>query len=134
MNETMNYALKVKTSLNYEAALEKVTRLLKEEGFGILTEIDISAVMKKKLDVDFKKYKILGACNPGYAYKTLRAEDLIGVFLPCNVIVYEEGEGSVVAAINPYMMAQVMNNSDIQEVGEEVGEIFGRILSKMENT
>lgn len=128
----MNYALKIKTSLKYEDAVKEVTKLLKEEGFGILTEIDVASTLKEKIGVDFKKYVILGACNPGFAHKTVSAEPLIGVFLPCNVIVYEDGEGSVIAAMNPYMMAQVIGNEAVVEVGQKVGDIFSRILSKME--
>ncbi len=132
MNTAMNYALKIKTSLKYEDAVKKVTQLLKEEGFGILTEIDVAATLKEKIGVDFKKYVILGACNPGFAHKTISAEPLIGVFLPCNFIVFEEEEGSVIAAMNPYMMSQVINNETIGEVGEKVGDIFSRVMSKME--
>jgi len=133
MNKTMEYALKVKTSLKYEDAVKKVTELLKEEKFGILTEIDVKSTLAKKINVDFKKYVILGACNPGFAHRTLEAEPLIGVFLPCNVIVYEEGEGSVIAAMNPYMMAEVIANDEIREVGKKVGDIFSKILKKMES-
>jgi len=88
----------------YEAAIEKVTAALKEEGFGVLTTIDVKDTLKKKLNVDFRKYVILGACNPPLAYKTLQAETEIGLLLPCNVIVYENDEGkSVVSAIDPVM-------------------------------
>ena len=132
MNTPMNYALKIKTSLKYEDAVKEVTKLLKEEGFGILTKIDVTSTLKEKIGVDFKKYVILGACNPGFAHKTISAEPLIGVFLPCNVIVFEEEEGSVIAAMNPYMMAQVIGNEAVVEVGDKVGDIFSRILSKME--
>lgn len=132
MNKTMNYAMKIKTSLKYEDAIKKATQLLKEEGFGILTEIDVAATLKEKIGVDFKRYVILGACNPKFAHKTISAEPLIGVFLPCNVIVYEEDEGSVIAAMNPYMMAEVINNPEVNEVGQKVGDIFSRILGKME--
>jgi len=131
MNKTLEYALKVKTSLGYDDAIKKVTELLKEEGFGILTEIDAKATLKKKIDVDFKKYIILGACNPRFAYKTLEAENLIGVFLPCNIIVYEEMEGSVVAAMNPYLMAEMINNEKVKEVAVKVTAIFKGILRKM---
>lgn len=131
MNTTINYALKIKTPLSYEDAKKKVTQLLKEEGFGILTEIDVAAVLKEKIDVDFRKYVILGACNPTFAHLTMSAEPLTGVFLPCNVIVYEEGEGSVIAAMNPYMMAQVIDDETVVEVGQKVGDIFSRILGKI---
>ncbi|MEX0770376.1 MAG: DUF302 domain-containing protein, partial [Balneolaceae bacterium] len=79
----MEYFTSKTVSLNYDQAIEKVTELLKEEGFGVLTEIDVKETLKKKLDVDFKKYKILGACNPKFAHKALQAEDKIGVMLPC---------------------------------------------------
>lgn len=90
---TKEFAIKVNSPYDYETAIEKVTDYLKEEGFGILTEIDVKEAIKKKLDLDFKRYKILGVCNPNYAHKALSQEDLIGVFLPCNVVVYEEGSG-----------------------------------------
>mgnify|MGYP000997863721 CR=1 FL=1 len=127
-----NFALKVTTNLPYEEAKQRVTALLKDEGFGILTEIDMKDTMHKKLGKVFKKYTILGACNPPFAFKTLSADELIGVFLPCNVIVYEEGEGSVVAAMNPSMMSDLFDNEEIRDVGNQVTEIMKRVLEQIE--
>jgi len=105
----------------YENAIEKVTAALKKEGFGVLTTIDVKDTLKKKINVDFRKYIILGACNPPFAYKTLQAEIGIGLFLPCNVIVYENDEGkSVVSAIDPLMMVSIIDNPSLKEIAKEV--------------
>ena len=98
---------------NFDEAIELVTDELKKEGFGILTDIDISKTLKNKLDVDFKKYRILGACNPPFAYKALSAEDKIGVFLPCNIVVEENEAGDIeVSAVDPVAsMISVQNDS-----------------------
>ncbi|MEO8233017.1 MAG: DUF302 domain-containing protein, partial [Ignavibacteriota bacterium] len=89
----MSYYFSKKIDLGFEEAIEKVTEALKSEGFGILTEIDVKETLKKKLDVDFRPYRILGACNPPFAYKALQAEDKVGIMLPCNVIVQEKENG-----------------------------------------
>ena len=105
----------------YEDAIEKVTAALKEEGFGVLTTIDVKETLKKKLNVDFRKYIILGACNPPFAYKTLQAEIGIGLFLPCNVIVYENDEGkSVVSAIDSVKMVSMVENPALEGIAKEV--------------
>lgn len=128
----MNYAIITDTSLSYEAALEMVTSLLKEEGFGILTEINVQATLKEKLNIDFRKYKILGACNPSFAHRSLEAENLVGVFLPCNVVVYEGDKGkTVVAAMEPRIMAQFIHNPQLKEIADEVGSRLERVIDKM---
>ncbi len=105
----------------FEEVLEKTIAALKDEGFGILTDIDVQATLKKKLDVDFRKYWILGACNPPYAYKALLAEDKIGTMLPCSVIVQETSDGRVeVAAIDPIASMQAVENPGLMPVAEEV--------------
>jgi len=115
--EQTNYGFTKIVNLNYDEAIEKVTEELKKEGFGVLTEIDVKATLKKKLDVDFKPYKILGACNPPFAYKSLQAEEQIGLMLPCNVIVYvNDNKETVVAAINPIASMQAVNNPNLSEV------------------
>jgi len=115
------YAFSKTIDVPYETAIEKVTAALKEEGFGVLTTIDVKETLKKKLDVDFRKYVILGACNPPFAYKTLQAELEIGLFLPCNVIVYENDEGkSVVSAIDPIKMVALVDNPDLEEIANQV--------------
>jgi len=120
MNQT-SYGIRRKVSLPYEAAVEKIKSTLQEQGFGVLTEIDIKAKLKEKLGVDFKKYVILGACNPPLAYKALQAEPEIGLLLPCNVIVYELDEkSSIVAAIDPDSMIEVVgDNRAVEEVARD---------------
>lgn len=116
-----DYAFSKTVDLPYETAIEKVTATLKAEGFGVLTTIDVKETLKKKLDVDFRKYVILGACNPPFAYKTLQAELGIGLLLPCNVIVYENDEGkSVVSTIDPIKMVSVVDNPALEEIAEQV--------------
>ena len=116
-----DYAFSKTIDVPYEAAVEKVTAALKEEGFGVLTTIDVKETLKKKLNVDFRKYVILGACNPSFAYKTLQAEMEIGLFLPCNVIVYENDEGKiVVSAIDPIKMVSVVDNPALEEIAQKV--------------
>ena len=117
----MKYYFNKTLNEDFDKVIEKVTEELKNEGFGILTEIDVKETLKKKLDVDFKKYKILGACNPPYAHKALEAEDKIGTMLPCNVIVQEIEEGTVeVAAVNPMASMQAVENEQLNEVAEEI--------------
>lgn len=106
---------------SFENILRKIEVALKQEGFGILTEIDVKETLKKKLDVNFKKYKILGACNPPYAYKALQAEDKIGVMLPCNVIVIEQEENKIeVAAVDPVSSMQAVKNDNLSPVAETI--------------
>ena len=115
----MSYSFSKKVDLSYEDALLKVTDELQKEGFGVLTEIDVKATLKKKLDVDHKKYMILGACNPPLAHKALSAEPEIGLLLPCNVVVFEdENNDTVVAAINARTMMSVVGREDIGPIAE----------------
>jgi uncharacterized protein (DUF302 family) len=124
---TTNYALSKIVNLGYDKAIEKVTEELKKEGFGVLTEIDVKETLKKKLDVDFKPYKILGACNPPFAYKALQSEEQIGLMLPCNVIVYVNDKNeTVVAAIDPIASMQAVKN-------ESLGEVAATIQGKLKN-
>ena len=124
------YAFSKIVGLGYDEAIEKVTGELKKEGFGILTEIDVKETLKKKLDVDFKPYKILGACNPPYAYKSLQAEEQIGLMLPCNVIVYvNDNDETVVAAVDPAASMQAVDNPDLGEVAQT---IQGKLKSVIE--
>lgn len=116
-----DYSFSKKIDVSYEAAIEKVKVALKEEGFGVLTTIDVKETLKNKLSVDFHKYVILGACNPPFAYRTLQAETEIGLLLPCNVIVYENDEGkSVVSAIDPVKMVSIVDNPALEEIAKEV--------------
>ena len=117
----MKYYINKTLNGTFEEVIDKVTKGLKEEGFGILTEIDIKETLKKKLDVDFKKYRILGACNPPYAYKALLAEDKIGTMLPCNVIVQEVEAGVVeVAAVNPMASMMAVENENLNTIAKEI--------------
>jgi len=113
--------------LPYETALEKVTEALKAEGFGILTSIDVKETMKKKLDVDFRKYTILGACNPPLAYKALTARPDLGLLLPCNVIVYEEGDATVVNIIDPISMTNFIQDPALEAVADEARQRLKRV-------
>ena len=128
-----SYGFGKKVDMPYDQAVERVTTALKEEGFGVLTEIDVKATLKKKLDVDFRRYVILGACNPPFAHKALDAELEIGLLLPCNVIVYEEGNGgSVVSALNPMAAFGMVNNPKMQEVAEQVTEKIRRAIDSLD--
>lgn len=128
----MEYFQSKNVDLSYDQAISKVTELLKEEGFGVLTEIDVKETLKKKLDVDFKNYKILGACNPEFAYKALQAEDKIGVMLPCNVIVEEHEDGTVeVSAVNPVASMQAVSNKDLHTISEQVRSDLGKMIEKL---
>lgn len=128
----MEYFQSKNVDLSYDQAISKVTELLKEEGFGVLTEIDVKETLKKKLDVDFKNYKILGACNPEFAYKALQAEDKIGVMLPCNVIVEEHEDGTVeVSAVNPVASMQAVSNKDLHTISEQVRSDLGKVIEKL---
>ena len=105
-----------------------MTELLKDEGFGVLTEIDVKATMKKKLDADFRPYKILGACNPPIAYKVLQAEEQIGLMLPCNVVVQEKESGVVVSAIDPVASMTAVENESLREHAEEVRRRLQKVI------
>ncbi|MBK9099461.1 MAG: DUF302 domain-containing protein [bacterium] len=125
------YYTKIITT-GFDAAIQKVTDELKKEGFGILTEIDVRATLKKKLDVDFKNYKILGACNPPYAYKALQAEDKIGTMLPCNVIVIEQSENQIeVAAVDPVASIQAIENKSLGEIASEIQSKLKKVIDSL---
>ena len=119
------------TKLSYDEVLAKIPELLKEEGFGILTRIDVKATMKEKLGVDFRRYQILGACNPTYAHQALTIEPAVGVLLPCNVAVYEnDGGGTTVRSIDP-MQTQAAADPRFAEVAKQVQEKLARAISKL---
>ena len=117
---------------SFDEVLEKVVASLKSQGFGVLTGIDVKETLKKKLDVDFHKYRILGACNPPFAYEALQKEDKIGTMLPCNVIVQELGDGTVeVAAIDPIASMQAIQNPDLADVGEQVRTKLQQVIDRL---
>ena len=116
----------------FDQATEHVTEALKQEGFGVLTEIDVKATLKKKLDVDFRPYRILGACNPQFAYQALQAEDKIGTMLPCNVIVQDAGDGRTeVAAVDPIASMQAVENEQLGAIAAEVRERLRRVVDNL---
>jgi uncharacterized protein (DUF302 family) len=128
----MSYFFSKKVAMNFEDAMSRVTEELKKEGFGILTEIDVKATLKKKLDVDFQQYTILGACNPAFAYKALQAEPHIGTMLPCNVIVQELAQGEVeVAAVDPLASMQAIPNQELQALAKEIQLKLKRVIDQL---
>ncbi len=132
MDKKLDLAFTAVLRTSYEEAVSRVTDALKEEGFGVLTEIDVKSTLKKKLDVDFRKYVILGACNPPYAYRTLQTDLNVGLFLPCNVIVYETDDKKVcVSAFNPMSALGVLKNPNLEKIGEEVSEKLKRVIEKV---
>ncbi len=126
-----DYAYRTKLDIPYEQAVEQVTAALKDEGFGVLTEIDVKATLKKKLDADFRKYVILGACNPPLAHQALKAELEIGLLLPCNVIVYEEDGGSVVSIMDPISMLGVVEKPELDPVAGEARTRLQRVMAAL---
>jgi len=128
----MSYYFSKKIKGSFDEVLEGVTIALKKEGFGILTEIDVKETLKKKLDVDFKKYKILGACNPPFAYKALQAEDKIGTMLPCNVIVQEKEEAEAeVAAVDPVASMQAVKNPELLEIARQIQKKLEKVIRSL---
>ena len=128
----MSYYFNTIVSSDFESTKEKIIEELKKEGFGVLTEIDIKATLKKKIDVDFRKYVILGACNPGFAFEALTAEDKVGTMLPCNVILQELEDGKIdVAAVNPKASMQAIENRDLEGIANEVSEKLKRVIEAL---
>lgn len=127
-------ALHVSLNTSYDEALEQVVAALKDEGFGVLTEIDVQDTMKKKLDVDFRRYKILGACHAPIAYRALTAAPAVGLLLPCNVTVAENDDGSIdVDIINPLMMGAFFDNPDMKQAAADAHENLSRVIAKLES-
>ena len=131
--EYMNYFFSKKLNTSFDDAVQKITEKLKEKDFGVLTEIDIQATLKKKIDVDFYKYKILGACNPHFAYKALQLEDKVGIMLPCNVIVQQkkEGEPVEVSAVDPAASMMAIKNSDLEAIAGEVRDLLKSAIAEV---
>ncbi|MBI1287579.1 MAG: DUF302 domain-containing protein [Flavobacteriales bacterium] len=128
----MSYYFSKKVNVGFDEAIENVTAALKEEGFGVLTDIDMKATFKKKLDVDFRKYRILGACNPNFAYKAVGAEPNIGLMLPCNVIVQEHEDGSVeVAAVDPVASMTAVKNDSLGSIASEVQSRLKKVINDL---
>lgn len=132
MEKMKEYAISTALGSSYEDAVSKVKAALKEEGFGVLTEIDVKETLKKKLDKEFRKYVILGACNPPYAYQSLQADLDVGLLLPCNVIVYEtDDKKAYVSAINPVSALEVIQKEPLQAVAREVSEKLERVIERI---
>lgn len=128
----MSYCFTKTTELGYDQALARVQEELKKEGFGIITEIDIKETLKKKIDVDFRKYKILGACNPSFAHQTLQVESRIGTMLPCNVIVQVREDGQTeVSAINPFESMKTVANPALEEIGSQVAAALQAVVERI---
>ena len=125
----MAYYYSKTVKAGFDEAVSRIKQALKDEGFGILTEIDVRDTLKKKLDVEFRNYRILGACNPPFAYRALQAEDKIGTMLPCNVVVQETVDGRVeLAAIDAVASMQAIGNPDLREIAETIGQKLKKII------
>ena len=125
------YSISTRLSLTYDEALLRVKAALKEEGFGVLTEIDVRETLREKLQVDFRRYDIIGACNPQLAHRALQAELDVGLLLPCNVIVYEDDGGSVVAAFDPEAAMGLADNPGLSEIAREAKDRLRRALESL---
>ena len=128
----MDFHISKKVAFSFDRALEKIAEELRAEGFGVLTEIDVKATLKKKLGVDFRNYRILGACNPNFAHRALSAEDKIGVLLPCNVVVQEHEDGTVeVSAMAPAGMMRAVGNPELSELADQVQASMERVIGNL---
>lgn len=129
----MSYYIHLRTNFKFDDAIDKVTKALKTEGFGILTDIDIKATLKEKLNVDFKNYRILGACNPSFAYKALQVEDQIGIMMPCNVTVIEQENGHVdISIMDPTAAFNVIENEELQVFAQDLKNRMERCFTYLE--
>jgi uncharacterized protein (DUF302 family) len=128
----MSYYFSKTVNDDFDAAIEKVTEELKKEGFGILTQIDVKETLKKKIDVDFKKNRILGAFNPHFAYEALKVEDKVGTMLPCNIIVQEHEDGKVeISAVNPVSSMMAIKNETLEGIATQVKEKLDRVIGNL---
>ncbi len=128
----MSYHFTTKVSGSFDQAIERVTAILKEAGFGVLTTIDVKATLKQKIDADIRPYTILGACNPQFAYQAIQAENKIGTMLPCNVIVQETESGEVeVSAVDPMASMQAVQNEDLAGIATEVQALLKGVIAKL---
>jgi len=125
------YANRVRLNVPYSKAIERVVQSLKDEGFGVLTEIDMQATLKQKLDADLRPYVILGACHPPFAQRTLNTDLDAGLLLPCNVVVYDDNGGSVIAILDPIKMIGVAENSDLYPIAVEAKQKLDRVLAAL---
>ena len=129
----MSYFISLRTDYKFDEAINLITGALKTEGFGIITDIDMKATLKEKIDVDFKNYRILGACNPTFAYKALQVEDQIGIMMPCNVTVIEQDDGHVeISIMDPTTAFNVIENEELQPFANELKHKMERCLTYLE--
>jgi uncharacterized protein (DUF302 family) len=132
MSETANrYSLSATTQLGFDEAVERVTEELKVEGFGVLSEIDVQATLKQKLDIDRDRYVILGACNPSLAHHALEAEPELGVLLPCNVVVYEDAGATRISAVDAERMLSIVDNDELRPTAAEVRSRLARVVDRV---
>lgn len=125
--------LKTTLSLDYETAVQHVTEALKTEGFGVLTEIDVTATLKKKLDVDFRPYRILGACNPSLAHRALTTAEDVGLLLPCNVTVSQIEDGKTrISIVDPLAMMSIITDDNLKQVAQEAHDRLSRVIAVLE--
>lgn len=127
----MDYGYVIKLQAGFEEAIAAVRAALEAEGFGVLTEIDVREAFRKKLDIDFRPYRILGACNPVLAHKALTAEPGVGLLLPCNVVVEESGNGVTISIANPRVMSELVDNPKIDAVVEEANRRLQRVITAL---
>jgi len=128
----MKYYFTKNTTLSFEKAIERTTELLKEQGFGIITEIDVTSTFKNKLNLDFRKYRILGACNPAFAHEVLSKDSMIGLLLPCNVVVQEMEDGSTeISAINAKVNMEIAKSDSVADIACKVTEILEKVIQKI---
>jgi uncharacterized protein (DUF302 family) len=130
--ERIAYGRKIFSPLSFETAVEKTVEALKANGFGLLTEIDVKATLKAKIGEEFRKYVILGACNPKLAFRGLSAEDDLGLLLPCNVIVYEDGTGSVIAFLDPSLISSLTTNTAVGQVANDAEQLLDKAIKTIE--
>ena len=128
----MSYYFAKKLNISFDEAVRRTTEMLKQQGFGIITEIDVKETLKKKINVDFRNYRILGACNPALAYNALQIEDKVGTMLPCNVVVQDTGNGKTeVAAIDPVASMQAIENPRLKAAAEEVRDRLRKVVEAL---
>jgi uncharacterized protein (DUF302 family) len=127
----MSYYFSKILNTGFDETIDNVTEALQKEGFGILTEIDVQATLKKKLDVDFKPYRILGACNPPFAYEAVKNEDKVGVMLPCNVVVIQQEGGVEVNIVDPIASMQAINNENLRGIAEQIQQKLKKVLDSL---
>lgn len=132
MRDIGEYAFEVTTLRSQDDAIARVTALLAEQGFGVLTEIDVQATLQKKLGLETRPYRILGACNPPFAHRVLAAVPHVGVLLPCNVVVWDEGDHRVVAAMEPRVMGRILDHPEVKAVADEVSARLRKVLAAID--